>query len=213
MTITKNEIKQNIREFIQSQGNRVLPNDWYQLVNQDAKQLSIDTGYPVDVICAVIAVISPMQIWDKNWDTAQRIVHDVKQYGSLILSEVDDNGTRFFETQKYTGFKSNTLKAINMLITGNINPYLKGNKVNNFYQNIRFPTDNNTFTLDVWMLRIAYNVLDMHNKDARLKLSDKRYAMFKQAFIEVWYEDNYYKTMVPSSFQASLWVMVRGAKF
>lgn len=109
---------------------------WYTEVNQLARHWAKKTGYSINQVVAIIAVLSPMINWSTNLKWA---------YEVLTL----DNPKNYM-------FEANLNKALRIKDGEKISKVLSGMKVRSFYTNILRPKGKGTITIDRHMLRLIH---------------------------------------------------------
>lgn len=163
---------------------------WYRDANKLCKDIASKTGLKFTTVAGVIAVLSPNQNWQVQQKYTLRFIQDIQK------------GT-YYKSTGY-GYFTNRLKAVNMILSDTVKPYLRGAKVEAFYNNI---TGNlNTVTLDIWAIRIALNDLTLPKKDSGLymrnnALRDEIYKAYLLASSELNYK--------PAILQSLVWHIVR----
>lgn len=161
---------------------------WYS----EAKEICVllSEHYKIDyrLVAAVMAVTSPQGNVTRNINLTTRFCASYRA-GKL-------------RTDDFAYIPAFTEKAIKILETGNVFPYLKGDKVISFYNNIIGNED--SVTLDVHMLNIAINGTECTLESNRYDYSvtGKAYAEIAGILRQVATEVNLY----PCEFQALLWV-------
>ena len=110
---------------------------WYEATRMTCRHLADDYGYPLNVVAAAMAVLSPNITYAQNVDAIQKMVRAAADG----LSE-----------PVVSGFGRNRRKAWDILLTRDTT-LVTGPKVSNFYANII--GDENLVTVDIWATRAA----------------------------------------------------------
>lgn len=157
------------------EATRIAGKDWYRNAHSTLECLAVKYGLPLNIVCAICAVLSPRLRWTWN-------VYETEQ---VILGKLD----------WLHATKVNVRKARQILETGSIKP-LSGPKVSNFYQNLLDPDCPNCVTVDchtahLWNYEFhrCHSVRDRHYQGIA---NDYRQAAWLLGYL-------------PSEFQAILW--------
>lgn len=155
---------------------------WYQSANRFAVSLSNASGYTLDTICRLIAVLSPACSWEQNktdaWDMATA-------KGSLKDVTVSTYG-------------ANKAKAIDIL-EGNPDA-IGGRKVTAFYHNILNPSCSDHVTIDRHAIKAAIG--KKAHKGGSLAPTAKQYNLASNLYKKLAAKHN----LVPCEAQAVIWV-------
>jgi hypothetical protein len=148
--------KQNILNVFLAQPTYILTLglNWYANAQEIIWNLGRDYGQPADVICAVIAVLSPGISWEKNIVAAELVLH-------YVCHSAPDHQLRTLPC-----YGHNLRKAIQIVRSGD--PRLvKGRKCQAFADNLKYPDGSYQVTVDrhtvrAWLPvgapRCAYNL-------------------------------------------------------
>ena len=107
--------------------------NWYRNAHTECEYLACKYNLSVEVVCGIVAALSPRLKWEENIEAAERVITG-KSEGIRAL-------------------KTNVRKAESILKTGEVK--MGGPKVNNFYLNLLNPEDGESVTIDTWAARIA----------------------------------------------------------
>ena len=154
---------------------------WYFQARREAQRIGRETGIPWHRVAAAIAVLSPLQPWEKNLEMAETLATAISR---------DD---RIPEPQT---FGLNWSKAIEVLHGEPILEHVKGPKVTAFY--FAICGDDSRAVVDSWMCKLLG-----WEKGAPKpgKVYDHLAAFIHAAAREV--------NVSVTEFQATLWVQVR----
>lgn len=152
---------------------------WYQDAHGICLDLSNEYKQPLDVTVGIVAVLSPQIDWEWNIPAAKAVL--------------SGHGTS-------RALGANMQKAKKILQTGAVFPYLSGQKVECFYQNILQPDLDTVVTLDRWAVRAAIDSLSWSNG-----LTPKRHAILTAAYREAAAVTN----LLPHEIQADVWQFFR----
>ena len=163
--------------------------EWYTQAHIWALRTAEVSGYPIEIVCAVVAVLSPAVSWEINKRDAW----------NLIMAE--DRRMTVVST-----YGLNKTKAIHMLETGDLT-VLKGRKVTAFYNNILDPECHDHVTIDRHAIRACYGKsgLDMSAEDIPPPRSAKRYNHFSELYKRLAVKHG----LTPNQMQAIIWVEYR----
>ena len=118
---------------------------WYHAKHVVLSEVADFTGYSVDVVCGVVAVISPLQRWTRNLENAV----------SLIYKHIDGIDISTTKT-KWGCFAPNKRKAQRILKGEDPINVISGAKVSAFYHNLRYPQSSTSVTIDSRMIQAAW---------------------------------------------------------
>ena len=156
--------------------------DWYHTAYLECLRLSRLYFVPLDVVVAIVAVMSPLLNWDRNIGAAVDVLEG--RYPKSV-------------------FGKNANKAMAILRTWDIPAYLRGPKVNNFYSNILNAadpmSDTDCVTIDTWAAKIWGWV------PKNMGVNPKEYEVIKADYLAAAESVN----VEPKKFQAALWVAAR----
>ncbi len=155
--------------------------DWYERALEWCTIAAIKYGYSVDVVAAVVAVISPNTKWHINLIMAESLLMGLRER---------------YDGKAFSGYGNNHQKARDIIRTGEVTPYVKGPKVIRFYQAIlgydTWPV------IDSWAVRAATNDMSLNGPGAC-------YDAIAKAYTDV---ADYIKMNV-HDLQAIVWAVVR----
>ncbi len=115
---------------------------WYQEAHEQAVKLSKVYRIPVEIICAVIAGLSPRCVWEGNLLNAEK----------MLKAHI---GHRRLDSFTVTTYGTNKRKAWAILRTGDVE-LLSGLKVKSFYDNILHPETSKGVTIDGHAVNIFF---------------------------------------------------------
>ena len=115
---------------------------WYTDQHAYLKDMSNHFNIPLDIVCGITAVLSPMVSWQEN---VNMTYHVLKFKGKVPASV------------KMPGFKSNVRKALRIYRGKKVFPSLSGPKVTQFYYNLLNPFDEEAITIDTFMIACYYD--------------------------------------------------------
>lgn len=158
---------------------------WYQDQHTYLKDMSEHFNIPLNVVCGITAVLSPMVSWQQNINMTYHILKfKGKMPGNI----------------KMPGFRGNIRKAIKIYRTKKIFPSLRGPKVTQFYLNLLNPFDDSSITVDTFMLSCYYGITD---KDNLHKYCTEKYINPVKAELKI-LADKY--SLLPLQMQATIWI-------
>jgi len=163
--------------------------NWYRDANQLAQDIArAHEGVSVDTAARVIAVISPRLSWGSNVACAHAIV---------AHWEREQN----WEDLKIQALPKNIEKAF--LILDGRPEFLRGPKVNAFYENIISSGQSGPPTIDNWMIRIATGARERiyHNTPTKAQREAIESALREAC--------KRYSRIALANFQAVIWVSFR----
>lgn len=160
--------------------------DWYPAAREYAQTLSNLYGLDRDIVCAVIAVLSPRISWALCCKAAIKLI--------------DHWQADRYETRDVPGLNLNKEKAYRILDNNDPN-YCRGPKVRSFYHNIADPNSPDYVTVDIWARRIAEGDPSL----PATYFSDKDYQVYADAYREAADQIG----LLPSELQAITWVTIR----
>ena len=153
---------------------------WYSRARAECMALSKETGVPLEVVVAIVAVLSPRTMWERNLGAARNLINGQNGEGTGI----------------------NKRKGREILAGGSIDESLKGPKVRSFYRNILDPHDPDVVTCDVWAARVAGGPEAWERK---FWLKEKQYFEVANDYREA----AALLGILPSELQAITWVTIR----
>lgn len=161
---------------------------WYASAKAACQELSEKYSVPLNVVVGVVAVLSPINKWDRNLKDAENMLKSVQD--GVHPDKV-----------KVCTFNSNKMKAWRMLVTHNVPAYLKGQKVNSFYANIM--GDDSIITIDGHIRNVCNN--EIVGMASGKRVTAKAYREITEAFKRVAASLN----LMAYELQAIVWVAWR----
>ena len=119
---------------------------WYRDAHTFAQGLSYDTDIPLDVVCHVIAVLSPSCNWNRNKADAEAVCWEFCKTEDVIKTRVSTYGPNLAKARLILGSWKADTRWDNIL---------SGPKVTAFAANLLDPTDPFNVTLDTHGIAIA----------------------------------------------------------
>lgn len=189
--MTKLKTIHGLKTFMIEEGTQAY-NDgfaWYKEAHAFACELSDMTGQPLEVVTAVIAVLSPAVSWETN-----------KKDAIAMLTSANP------ESVTVSTYGQNKTKAVNLILHGDLSQ-LGGRKVTSFYHNILNPDCTENITIDRHAARACHGLkgLKMSSDDIPPIASDKRYNAYKVLYQRLAKNLG----LVPCQLQAIIWVNFR----
>lgn len=171
---------------------------WYNKASELALCVAAEYDLTVEVVAGVIAALSPQVSWEqqvKSTGTFVAWVQDHLKWGGEQLFHAKD-----VAAAPHAGTYANKVKAANILLTGNVTRFLKGPKVEVFYQNMLGEEAN--CTLDSWAIR-AVTLNPLADKgQARNKAGQAMRLAYQELAKDV--------GLTTAQFQAVVWLAFRG---
>ncbi len=158
---------------------------WYSDQHNYLKDMSAHFDIPLDIVCGITAVLSPLISWQKNLTLSY---HIFKFKGKLPVN------------LKTSCFSLNLKKAIKIYKSKKVFPALHGPKVTQFYLNLLNPFDDNSITIDTFMIACYY---DISNRNDIRKYSTEKEIEFLKSKIKKLSEKY---DLLPLQFQAIVWL-------
>lgn len=106
--------------------NRSIHAFWYDNAHKDCVNLAYRYGLPVNIVVGLVAVLSPGLQWSINLKGAEYILQDVQNGYTAPIAD---------RPVKYCGYGQNVRKGFDIVVNRSLS-YLKGPKVNSFFDNI-----------------------------------------------------------------------------
>jgi len=158
---------------------------WYQDQHNYLKDMSAHFNVKLEVTCGIVAALSPLISWQENINIAY---HFLKFKGKLPSNV------------KTSCFKINLKKALKIYRTKKVFPTLSGFKVTQFYANLLNPFDENSVTIDTFMIACYYDILD--RKETGKHAGEKGIEFLKSEIraLAIKYD------LLPLQFQAIVWL-------
>jgi len=160
---------------------------WYNHQHNQIAKIADEYQYPLNVVAGVTSVLSPRVAWSRNL-TATRIVLNAVNEGKDFTDFVCD------------GMRINRYKAYMIACTWDVDEWLRGPKVEAFYDNLCNPDTSERVTVDVWAYRIAMNAVGQAVKTVSPKVHDAIEDAYIGAGIEF--------GIAPLKVQAVTWLSV-----
>lgn len=186
--------------------------NWYQIAHNEIVSVSRSLSVPVNLMCGIVAVLSPLVPWDRNISWAIDVVK--------FCQGQDSN--------PYQGMYTNLGKALwlywqwqesGTISDATIESELS-TKTGNFFHNLLYPESSQKFTIDVWMFRVALglwhdatNVFFQTPLKTGLKLGKIHRDAIAIAYDKVYNDLQLSKHNVASwQLQAILWLKIKDDK-
>lgn len=167
---------------------------WYFEVNDYCKTLSEYYNVPLIKVAGILSALSPNNTFRSN----------VKSLERFLRTSGNCKVTTFGNQKKKA---QRILDASEAITEDEIMDMLgKGLKTRAFFHNIYKPMTSQMVTVDLWMIRWAKQNKLIPEKGV---LTDKRYRNIEKAVVQYSKELN----MLPSEFQAGVWVEIRKSSF
>jgi hypothetical protein len=174
------------RCYLQSTENeKAMGVNWYLDSHNYLKEMSNYFDIPLNVTCGIVAVLSPMIAWQQNVNLAYHLL----KFKCKIPKNI-----------KNPSFPANFRKAIKIYKTKKVFPYLRGEKVTQFYQNLLYPFKDTSITIDTFMIACYYNLSD--KKDCKKYFVPGQIEILKNE-IKILSEKY---SLLPLQFQAIVWI-------
>lgn len=161
---------------------------WYAEANKLAQRLAKQYGVGVLQVSGVIASLSPLKTWEEN-----------KKLATQFLAEGDAKHTRAM-VKKAKAIVSNTEDRDFILTT------LNGNKISSFFENIAYPNEVKTATIDRHAISICLGRSIVEREG--VGITDKQYEFFVSCYKDA---SNILDT-IPNVVQSVTWVKWRKLK-
>ena len=155
---------------------------WYELRNLEISEVCYQQNIPLDVGCAVFAVLSPSLRWERNFSEGKRLISD---HNEGIM-------------RNYTAYGQNVLKAWRILDGEGILSVLGGNKVISFYHNLMLVSK--MVTVDRHAINIALNGMNS-GISGSYTTTAKSYELFVSSYVLA----ASYTSLLPYQLQAAVW--------
>lgn len=110
---------------------------WYLDAHNYLKAMAAKFNKPLSMVCAMVAVTSPLLAWSVNVNLAYNLLK---------------NKGKFVSRGKAPCFRRNLNKAQAIYKTKKVFPSLRGPKVEQFYQNLLEPLSDEAITIDSFMI-------------------------------------------------------------
>lgn len=158
---------------------------WYQDQHNYLKDMSTYFDVKLSITCGIVAALSPLISWSVNVNLAY---HILKFKGKL---------PRHLKTPC---LPANLKKALKIYRTKKVFPTLSGFKVTQFYANLLNPFDENSITIDTFMIACYYDIFD--RKETGKYAREKGIEFLKSEIKELAQKYN----LLPLQFQAIVWL-------
>lgn len=155
---------------------------WYNDANAICQRLSDKYKQPLELVCYVMACLSPNNKWHRN------IIDTEKLLSLYVTGELSDR-IALYETDKTalrgisSTYNTNIIKAWKILATRDVSEIGKGLKTNNFAKNIFHPEDDNV-TIDFHAVSIATNFRHTIDTVKSSSFNKKQYGILADAYRE-----------------------------
>lgn len=173
---------------------------WYAQANSYARALQAGTGYTLEQVIALIAVVSPGTDWSGKNDTIPSRMLAVHSSGA-DLTDVGPNGPS--STWPFRSY--DPVRKAQRILDGDTSA-LSGNKVSAFAANIA--GDYGPATIDGWMVKVALNMPKL--KWAQASVNSKGPGAY-QVLADAVREAAAVVGVTPAQFQAVVWESYRRA--
>ena len=130
-----------------SEGERNKGFFWYSDQHNYLKAMAGYYGIPFNVVCGITAVLSPSISWDVNLNAVRLLLQNKGKVSGI----------------KTTGYPLNWKKATRMYRNRKVFPYLSGDKVTAFYDNLLKPHASTKVAIDTFMIACYYGYTDKAN--------------------------------------------------
>lgn len=166
---------------------------WYKEAHAWACEVSDITGHPLEVVCAVLACVSPAVRWDINKRDAYALLSSGTKAHKIMISSYGLNKT----------------KAIKIMETGDTS-ILSGKKVVSFYHNILNPECPKNITIDRHAYR-AYKQRSGSSSRGAVSLTPKKYDLAGKAYKKLANRISKHLgiNLTPNQVQALVWIKIR----
>jgi hypothetical protein len=158
---------------------------WYADQHNYLRDMGGHFDIPLDVVCGITAALSPLISWQLNVN----LTYHILRFKGKLPSNI-----------KTSCFPLNLKKAIKIYKSKKIYPSLRGPKVIQFYLNLLNPFDDNSITIDTFMIACYY---DIKNRDDTRKYSTEKEIEFLKSEIKKLSEKY---NLLPLQFQAIVWL-------
>lgn len=166
---------------------------WYNEANQFAKQISYASGYSLNIVCRVVAILSPACNWETNKKDAARLIYACRDY---IRGEAPPPHDVPVST-----YGQNKRKAIDLLLHGI--DTLSGQKVTSFFYNIYKPDDTNYVTIDRHAIKAAIG--KQTHKGGSVSITKRQYEAAGKLYKRLAKKHN----LKPNEAQAIVWLVYK----
>ena len=164
---------------------------WYAEALRQCRSLSEKFNIPVPAVVGTVAALSPGRNWEKNLYDAETFLNDfARGLRARDLPLVGSYGWR------------NVEKAERICLGQAPQEALGGDKVQSFFYNIMYPTNETVVTIDRHAASVACG-MKLGEKD--LKISSSVYARIAEAYLTVAAE----RQLLGQQVQAITWVVWR----
>jgi hypothetical protein len=158
---------------------------WYEDQHNYLKEMANYFDVPFKIVCGITAVLSPSISWQSNVN----LTYDLLRFRGHIPAHI-----------KKPCYKINLTKAIKIYKNKRVFPYLSGPKVTQFYLNLLNPFDDNSITVDTFMIACYHDLSD--RKQVQPYTREKSINFLKSE-IKVLSEKY---DLLPLQFQAIVWI-------
>jgi hypothetical protein len=174
------------RVYLQStEIERAMGLHWYADQHSYLKDMANHFDVPMKLVCGITAVLSPQISYQQNINLAY---HVLKFKGKLPSN------------LKTPCFSLNLKKAIKIYKSKKVFPSLRGPKVTQFYLNLLNPFDDNSITIDTFMIACYYELSDRN--DCSKYTGEKNIEFLKSEIKKL--AGKY--DLLPLQFQAIVWL-------
>ena len=160
---------------------------WYDSVGLTVRELASSYDVKLTVAAGVIAVLSPNVSWETNLTDSRTVL------STLTLGGHPEEIT-------VSTYNSNKDKAISIVMTGNVFPYLSGPKVETFFHNLLGDYSEpciDSHAINAWFgKRVEGSNISLRNRTTTIRKIRADYIRAANT-----------KGLTPAQFQATIWVM------
>jgi hypothetical protein len=157
---------------------------WYVDGHNYLKEMSKHFNVPLDIVCGMVAVTSPLLAWSVNVN----LVYNILKFKGKV-SHI-----------KTPCFSRNLTKALMIYKKRKVYPYLSGPKVEQFYLNLLNPMDDQSITIDSFMISCWLN--SQEKSDISKWSKADKIDILKQEIRILAEKYN----LLPLQFQAIVWI-------
>lgn len=164
--------------------------EWYWIANSIAQDIADTYNVPIEVICGVMASMSPQKSWEENIKLCKRYIEDPHNFKGHVRKMV---GKAHIISMWWQGYKDRK---------GFIERILNGPKIVSFFNNMLNPYDNSYITIDTHHLSICLG-------DSKINTcTPKQYEFLRQETLKFAKKQN----LIGNEVQAILWTHYRKNK-
>ena len=163
LSLTRTKVRNQIIRFYENETTDADKFDWYADAKSFAVNLSTEFDVPANVVCGLIAALSPVKQWNQNKNCVL----------SLLLGNGGKHMKQFVD-------KAQRILELDDATDTTILDVLNGRKISAFYLNIMHPNRDEVVTIDRHALSIALGhwVTDEEYSG----MTAKQYAFFVECY-------------------------------